>query len=258
MFIDEPILLIDSDSIYFRAAYVVFDRKTEKLQRNWKKDIRKIIDTTIRGIQGEFSTPHLKAAVKGRDNFRNKVYDLYKANRPSLHEKMKEALSYGHEYMKDKYDAIEANGMEADDLVAIWAYEAREMEAPFIVVGIDKDLLQIPGSHYNFNTKVKSFIDDDAGNLKLMLQCLTGDTADNIPGIKGIGPKKAEKILQGVPMERRWKRVCAAWRAHKAGNPEISRRLLTMVTSWEEYDNIRSTFTSETSISKQDVLQGEE
>ena len=67
-----------------------------------------------------------------------------------------------------------------------------------------------------------------------MIQCLTGDNIDNIPGIKGIGPKKAEKILAGVPKYRRWNRVKAAWRQHKAGNPSLSRALLEMLTSFDE------------------------
>ena len=72
-----------------------------------------------------------------------------------------------------------------------------------------------------------------------MLQCLTGDRSDNIPGIKGIGPKKAERILSGVPMQRRWNRVRSAWRANKAGDPSVAKRLLTMITSWEELDDIK-------------------
>ena len=90
-----------------------------------------------------------------------------------------------------------------------------------------------------------------------MLQCLTGDGTDNIPGIKGIGPKKAEAILFGVPMERRWNRIRAAWRHHKTGNPELSYNLLRMLTSWEEYENIKDRITSQTTVSQQDVLEGQ-
>ena len=109
----------------------------------------------------------------------------------------------------------------------------------YTVAGIDKDLLQITGTHYNFVKKEITEISEDTANLKLMLQCLTGDRSDNIPGIKGIGPKKAEKLLSGVPMQRRWNRVRAAWRANKAGDPDVAKRLLTMITSWEELDDIK-------------------
>ena len=124
--------------------------------------------------------------------------------------------------MKDKWQGIQADGMEADDLVCIWAYEARDMEIPFVICGIDKDLKQIPGNHYNYNKKEHCFVDDDVANYNLMVQCLTGDNSDNIPGIRGIGPKKAEGILQGVPMARRWDRVRAAYRKHNSGKPDLS------------------------------------
>ncbi|MDD9816698.1 MAG: hypothetical protein OXU61_00955, partial [Gammaproteobacteria bacterium] len=108
-----------------------------------------------------------------------------------------------------------------------------------VIAGIDKDLKQIPGNHYNFNKQLHEFVDDDNANLNLMLQCLTGDTSDNIPGIKGIGPAKAGKILAGVPMARRWSRVRAAWRRHGAGDPTLSHRLLSMLKSWDELEEIR-------------------
>ena len=143
--------------------------------------------------------------------------------------------------------------MEADDLVSIWAYEAREEEVPYVIAGIDKDLKQIPGNHYNFNKQLHEFVDDDNANLNLMLQCLTGDTSDNIPGLKGIGPAKASKILAGVPMARRWSRVRAAWRRHGAGDPALSYRLLSMLKSWEEFEDVKSQISSEASERKQDV-----
>jgi len=242
MFTD--IALIDADSIYFRVACV-----TQK-----QNEIRKAIDYTMTEIKRNTMTNNQLCAVKGRGNFRNDLYSDYKGNRKELDPKVKEALNYGHGYMVEKYNAIMADNMEADDLVAIWAYEQMDMDQTPIIVGIDKDLLQIPGWHYNFVKKqTPIYVNGDEAHLKLMLQCLTGDTADNIPGIKGIGPKKAEKILKGVPIERRWDRVRAAWRGHKAGNPELSHRLLKMLTSWKEYEDIRNRIAGEASVSERDV-----
>ena len=204
-----------------------------------QKDIRVGIDHTMREIQQNCGSDSFLVAIKGRGNFRKDIYPNYKSTRKDLDADVKEALNYGHKYMVDKYEAIEADDMEADDLVSIWASECREVGQEYTVAGIDKDLLQIPGTHYNFVKKEIQEINDDTANLKLMLQCLTGDRSDNIPGIKGVGPKKAERILHGVPMERRWNRVRAAWRTNRAGDPDISKRLLTMITSWEELDDIK-------------------
>ena len=221
--------LIDADSIYFRQACVTKN----------KKDIRQGIDYMMNQIKRDCLSDQLMVAVKGHGNFRKDLFPKYKANRKDLDENLKVALTYGHEYMCKKWDAVMADGMEADDLVAIWAYEAREAEAAYVIAGIDKDLLQIPGNHYNFVKKTHQFVDDDKANLNLMLQCLTGDGTDNIPGIKGVGPKTAERILKGVPMERRWNRIRASWRGYKAGSPDLSYDLLRMLTSWEEFDAIK-------------------
>ena len=244
--------LIDADSIYFRAAFV-----SKK-----KNEIRKIINTTMREIETQvtgvgFDTTNMMTAVKGKGNFRKDYFPFYKAHRPDLPEDLKEALSYGHEYMIKYWNAVRADGMEADDLVAIWAHESRDADEQYVVVGIDKDLKQIPGNHYNFKKIEHEFVDDDRANYNLMVQCLTGDSADNIPGIKGIGPKKAEKLLAGRHSpDTRWKRIRAAWRGYGTGNPELSLRLLKMITSWEEFDGIRAE--CETLISKQDVLPKQE
>ena len=148
--------------------------------------------------------------------------------------------------------------MEADDLVSIWAHESRNHDEQYVICGIDKDLLQIPGNHYNYGKDSWKFVDDDAAHYNLMLQCLIGDNSDNIPGIKGVGPKKAEKILKGVPRQRQWNRVKAAWRGHtgKTKQLDVSHRLLRMLTSWEEYDGIRAHISGEASVSEQhDVSQ---
>ena len=246
MFTDKS--LIDADSIYFRIAMV-----TTK-----QNEIRKGINHTMNEIKKNTGCNDQLVAVKGKGNFRKDIYDKYKVNRKPLEDDKKKALAYGHQYMVDYHGAVMADGMEADDLVAIWAAEMRAVGGDYTIVGIDKDLLQIPGWHYNFVKKDSLYVDEDLANYKLMIQALTGDTSDNIPGIKGVGPKKAEKIIAGVPMERRWNRVKAAWRGHKAGNPDLSLRLLTMLTSWEEFDDIRAQVANKTPISQQDVLEGKE
>ena len=239
----DSLVLVDADSIYFRAACI----------SNKKNDIRKSIDHTMSEIEATCMMGKLQVAVKGKGNFRKDLYPEYKANRKEIDDKLKKALDYGIDHMLSNYDAVTADGMEADDLVAIWAYEARELEMPYFIVGIDKDLLQIPGNHYNFNKQEHTFVDDDAADLNLNLQCLIGDNSDNIPGIKGIGKVKAAKILDGVPMDKRWDRVKQEWKSNNAGDPDVSRRLLTMLKSWKEYDDIRQQIQDEASVCEQDV-----
>jgi len=225
----QDILLIDADSIYFRIAMV-----TQK-----KNEIRKGIKRTMEEIRKNCGVDRFMCAVKGDGNFRERVDPDYKGHRKALEPEMKAAVLYGLQHMIDEYGAIPADDMEADDLVSIWAYEMMDAGMEPIIVAIDKDLLQIPGWHYNFVKKdPPRYVNADEANMLLMMQCLTGDTADNIKGIKGVGPKKAEKILAGVPMERRWNRVKAAYRQHKAGKLESNCILLKMLKDWHEYESI--------------------
>ena len=233
-------ILIDADSVYFKMCCV-----TKK-----KQDLRKGIDRKMREIinncQFFEEEVEVKVGIKGKGNYRHNYCATYKGRRPELDQEMKDSLAYCLEYMESKWEAVPAHGMEADDLVCIWAYEAMEDGEPYVMAHIDKDLDQIPGLHYNFDSQKLYDITAEEGHKKLMLQALTGDRTDNIPGIKGIGPKKAEKILEGVPVERMWNRVRAAWRAHKAGNPLVSYNMLRMVQTWEEFNVWRDKYDLET------------
>ena len=193
---------------------------------------------------------HIPVVLWDGMSWRNQVFSEYKAIRDKADTpNERKLLAKKEEYKKQaKYiekalgflgiAQVRSLNMEADDLVSIWAGECRDSNRDYTVAGIDKDLLQIPGTHYNFVKKdPPRYVDADEANRLLMMQCLTGDTADNIKGLKGIGPKKAEKILEGVPMERRWDKVKSAYREHKASNLESDYILLKMLQSWSEYDN---------------------
>ena len=236
----ERLILLDSDSLYFRTCY-----KTKK-----QNEIRQNIKRGLEEIRQNCFSDKISIAIKGHGNWRKDYYADYKATRKELEPDMKKALTYAHEYMVGEFGAVQADGMEADDLVSIWAYEAREEEIPYVIAGIDKDLLQIPGDHYNFVKQEFQFMNDDEANMKLMLQCMTGDNSDNIPGIKGIGPAKAAKFMGSTPIDRRWGRVKALWRAKHAGDPYVSWRLLKMLTSWEELNDIQKEITNKASLSK--------
>jgi hypothetical protein len=64
-----------------------------------------------------------------------------------------------------------------------------------VICSIDKDLLQIPGRHYNFVKKLHSVVTPENGLKFLYMQSLIGDRSDNIIGVAGIGPVKAERAL---------------------------------------------------------------
>ena len=81
-----------------------------------------------------------------------------------------------------------------------------------VVASIDKDLLTVPGVHYNFVTDQWAEQDRDGADYWWMAQTLIGDSTDGYPGCRGIGKKKAATLLSGVtdPKEL-WERVVAVF-----------------------------------------------
>jgi hypothetical protein len=70
-----------------------------------------------------------------------------------------------------------------------------------IIAGIDKDLLQYPLTFYNYNQRTMSRLTTYQAQLNLWKQVLTGDSVDNIPGLRGYGPIKAAKTLKGAEID---------------------------------------------------------
>jgi 5'-3' exonuclease len=155
--------------------------------------------------------------LDGKNNFRKDVGTLkvYKGNR-----KKSNLLDTFPYYFKirdlliEHYRFVVADGAEADDVVSILQNrmtirDGNRTEYKTVIASTDKDLLQIEGYHYNIRTNKKTFVCREGsimltpnrkklianGEKLLFAQLLTGDTADNIPGLPKNGPVKAYKEL---------------------------------------------------------------
>jgi len=109
---------------------------------------------------------------------------------------------------------------EADDIVVALK---RDNPNKYVLAAVDKDVLySLPGDHFNYYTSAKYSIDMKFIHVEKLdamkhhyLQTLTGDPADNVPGLVGIGPKKAAKILEGCEKpDCMWLRVVEAYELH--------------------------------------------
>lgn len=147
-----------------------------------------------------FDGVHTQCFITTGDNFRYEVDDTYKAHRfdtpkPKWYNEVKA-------YIIDKYNADESDGLEADDRIGIEAGKLRANKEEYIVVSQDKDLDQIQGLHYNTRRGEFYEMTEDEGIRYLWQQMLTGDRADNIKGIYGIGDKKALKLIQDISTDK--------------------------------------------------------
>ena len=116
-------------------------------------------------------------------------------------------------YLQEVHGAtIPDNNLEADDALSIEAFRVMELGDTPIIATHDKDLDMIPCEHFMVHSKEQYHVmEEDAIGL-FFKQCLTGDATDNIPGIKGVGPVTADKILATCSLPQEYYEKClAAW-----------------------------------------------
>ena len=178
--------LIDADIVAYRVACTLEDDDAEDFVYARAEDL-------IDNILVNTEATEYRLFLSGKNNFRYTIYPEYKAHRP------KEKpfwLEKCRQYLIATFNAEVVDGQEADDALGIAQTEDT------IICSIDKDLLMIPGRHYNFVKDEFQEVTNDSGMRHFYMQCLTGDRSDNIKGIEQIGPKKAEKILTGCITEQ--------------------------------------------------------
>ena len=143
-------------------------------------------------------------------SFRNDIYPLYKANRPPPPEDLKPQFPLIRDATRAfSLPCIEEQGLEADDLIASYARAACERGWDVTIVSSDKDLMQLIGPHAGgriemLDTMKNQRIEEPEVQEKFGVPptlvgdvlALMGDAVDNVPGIRGIGPKTATKLIQ--------------------------------------------------------------
>lgn len=187
-------ILIDGDIFAYRAAFSCEDQGVEDALDK----VDDLIQWSIYACVLEYDVEDYQVFLTGKGNFR---YDIaisheYKGNRKDVEKP--QHLEAIRKHMIKAWEAVVSKGEEADDLIGIAATEGGKES---IVVSIDKDMLQIPCRHYNPNKKEFTVVSDFDGLKFFYTQILTGDRADNIVGLYGVGPKKAEKILADCKTE---------------------------------------------------------
>jgi len=143
--------------------------------------------------------------LTGKGNFRFELVDNYKANRIGVERPIH--LQAIRDHMVENWGAVVSEGEEADDLIGI---RATQIGPYAVVASIDKDMLQIPCIHYNLWKKTWTKVSEWDGLLFFYEQILTGDKADNIIGLHGVGPVKAKKVIEGATTERELFDRCVA------------------------------------------------
>ena len=142
---------------------------------------------------------------KGSHTFRNDMYDQYKANRPPAPEDLVPQFPMIRDATRAfSLPCIEEDGYEADDIIASYTRAAVAAGWHVTIVSSDKDLMQLiqPGvDMYDTMKNERRGADYVMGKFGVQPEqlgdvlALMGDSVDNVPGIPGIGPKTAAKLI---------------------------------------------------------------
>ncbi len=180
--------LIDGDIVGFSCAIY---------NENYGWDAaRSDIDSLMKRILETAGADSYEVFITGSNNFRYGINPEYKGNR-----KDKVDPRYRQDanaYLVTEYGGSVTYGFEADDALGI---RATELGTEAIVCSIDKDLLMIPGNHYNWRRNEFTSVSTLDGIRCFYRQLLTGDRTDNLFGVAGIGPVKSARWINDVEDE---------------------------------------------------------
>lgn len=190
--------LLDADIFVYRVGAVTNDATEEYAIKAMDNFMDNLVLFDLEVDEDEWEL----YLTDSKSNFRIDVAVTapYKGNRkntekPKHFDALRKHLIYS-------WDAQLMVGIEADDMLAIRATELGEDNS--VIVSLDKDLDQVVGWHHNFHKHERYYIDESTANLLLGMQFLTGDRVDNIVGVRGIGPVKARRLLDGKDVGEMW------------------------------------------------------
>lgn len=179
--------LLDGDLVAYRAAASCKEDDPSEIAC-----IR--AEKTIRDILGATDSSDYWLFLSGSSNFRYDLYPEYKANRRDI--ARPKWLQTVREFLLLEWKADITDGYEADDALGIKSTELELIGLKPIICSLDKDLLQIPGWHFNWVKEQLIDVTSQIGYANFYTQLLMGDRSDNIPGYDGMARAKPTKFLK--------------------------------------------------------------
>ena len=208
----EKLVLIDGHSILNRAFFGLPDlTNAEGLHTNAVYGFLNILFKILEEEQPEYLTVAFDVHAP---TFRHKMFDAYKGTRKPMAEELRQQVPLMKEMLRAMgVTVIEKEGLEADDLLGTIAKRSEAAGYEVSVVSGDRDLLQLASDHIKIRIpktrRTGTEIEDY--NTKEVLEkyqvtplqfidvkALMGDTADNIPGVPGIGEKTALPLIARI------------------------------------------------------------
>lgn len=200
----ETLFLIDTSSYLFRAYHALpYLSNSKGVPTNATLGFTNMILKILR----EHSPDYISAVLDSKaPTKRDKIFAEYKATRPPTPEDLKVQISYILEIIKALgINVIEKEGYEADDIIATIVEKLKGSDLQIVIVTGDKDMFQLISDNVLVLDTMKNVFLTPKEILNKYgipphmipeLLALTGDSVDNIPGVRGVGMKTAQKLLK--------------------------------------------------------------
>lgn len=208
-------VILDADYILYVEA-IEAEQNDESLD-----DLKARVMMRVKAFRECYGTADLRLAITGSKVFRYSVDENYKAYR---HKRPKpKYLKELREWVKQFSNCIYKEELEADDICALF----KQQHPQFTIVSNDKDVLKsVVGRHYDlFHQRFIETSEAEAIRFNYY-QCLCGDVADSVVGIRGVGDIKAEKILSDCKNEEQlYNATIRAYKANGLSEEDLIRNM---------------------------------
>jgi DNA polymerase-1 len=207
--IDDTVYILDAYGLIYRAYFALFSHPLTNVKGE-NISALVIFFRNIKALLAKYNPQFIAAAFDSRTpTFRHELYKEYKATRQKTPEDLHAQVPWIEEVLTAlKIPVLRVDGFEADDIVATVAAKCAAEKRNCRILSGDKDLMQLVTSSCEVMKPDKTnggWLIADIDGVKeewgitpekmLDLLSLTGDAADNIPGVKGVGDKTALKLL---------------------------------------------------------------
>jgi len=200
----KTITVIDTFAFFFRAYFALPPLKNPE---GFPTGLLTGFINFIHQLQKEHATDYIVFAMDSEGpTFRKDIYPEYKANRPAPPEDLMKQLPVAVGWVeKMGFANLSKDGFEADDVIATLTRCGREQGIVAKIVSSDKDLYQLLDDRkvYIYDWVKKTAVDENGCLDKFGVhprdfvdfQALIGDSSDNVPGVPGVGPKTASRLI---------------------------------------------------------------
>jgi len=201
--VSTPVVLVDGSSYLFRAYHAMPPLNNSK---GMPTGAVKGVVNMMRSLAKDYASANIVVVFDAKGpTFRNEMYVEYKAHRPPMPDDMRPQIEPIHQIINAMgLPLLIIPGVEADDVIGTLAAQATAQGIDTLISTGDKDMAQLVSPHVGLvNTMTNTYLDEEGVFTKFGVRpdqiidylAIVGDTADNIPGVPGAGPKTAVKWL---------------------------------------------------------------